>query len=166
MSATKSELFDGLSPEQIERVIALGSPATLPTGSVLFNLGDRADRIFVIERGRVALTLPIEVLEHSEDVLLEERVPGQAVGWSALIPPHHFTLKGVAVFETELLAFSRTALLDHFAEYPAVGHTVMRNVAATVGQRLQVVQTMWLREMQRVVAARLGVPSGLMGSAR
>jgi hypothetical protein len=28
---------------------------------------------------------------------------------------------------------------------------VARNVSAVVGQRLQVFQTMWLREMQRVV---------------
>ncbi len=166
MNDTKSELFDGLSGQDMDLVMALGVRAVVPSGSVLFNLGDRADRIFVIERGRVALTLPIQVLDHSEDVLLEERVPGQAVGWSALIPPHHFTLKGVAVFETELLAFSRTALADHFAAHPAVGHTIMRNVAATVGQRLQVVQTMWLREMQRVVATRLGTPLGVQGTVR
>ena len=166
MSDIKSELFDGLSQQDTDLVMALGTRSILPSGSVLFNLGDRADRIFIIERGRVALTLPIQVLDHSEDVLLEERVPGQAVGWSALTPPHHFTLKGVAVFETELLAFSRTALSDHFAAHPAVGHTIMRNVAATVGQRLQVVQTMWLREMQRVVATRLGTPLGVQGTVR
>jgi CRP-like cAMP-binding protein len=166
MNDMKSELFDGLSPQDTDLVMALASRSVVPSGSVLFNLGDRADRIFVIERGRVALSLPIQVLDHSEDVLLEERVPGQAVGWSALTPPHHFTLKGVAVFETELLAFSRTALTDHFAAHPAVGHTIMRNVAATVGQRLQVVQAMWLREMQRVVATRLGVAPGVVGTVR
>jgi CRP-like cAMP-binding protein len=156
MNDMRWELLDGLSRQETELVLELATRSVLPSGSVLFNLGDPADRIFIIERGRVALTLPIQVLDHTEDILLEERVPGQAVGWSALTPPHHFTLKGVTIFESELLAFSRTALLDHFAAHPAAGHVVMRNVAATVGQRLQVVQAMWLREMQRVVAARLG----------
>ncbi len=165
MSDSKSELFDGLTPQDAELVTALGTPLTVPSGTVLFNLGNRADRIFVIQRGRIALSLPIQALDHSEDILIEERVPGQAVGWSALIPPHHFTLKAVAVFETELLAFPRTALLDHFASHPAVGLTVMRNVAATTGQRLQVVQTMWLREVQRVVATRLGSGS-VQGAVR
>jgi CRP-like cAMP-binding protein len=166
MNDAKSELFDGLPRQEADLVMALGVASVVPSGSVLFNLGDRADRIFIIERGRVALTLPIQVLDHSEDVLLEERVPGQAVGWSALIPPHHFTLKGVAVFETELLAFSRQALSDHFAAHPATGHAVMCNVAATIGQRLQVVQAMWLREMQRVVATRLGTGIGVQGAPR
>ena len=165
MSDDKSELFEGLARQDVDLVMALGSPLTVPSGTVLFNLGNRADRIFMIERGRVALSLPIQVFDHSEDILLEERVPGQAVGWSALIPPHHFTLKGVCVFETELLAFSRTALLDHFASHPAAGLAIMRNVAATIGQRLQVVQAMWLREMQRVVATRLAAVSG-PGEAR
>jgi CRP/FNR family cyclic AMP-dependent transcriptional regulator len=162
MSETKSELFDGLSREETDAVIALGSHVTVPSRAVLFNLGSPADRIFVVERGRVALTLPIQVLDQTEDILLEERVPGEAVGWSALIPPHHFTLKGVAVFETELIALPRTALLDHFAAHPAVGHMIMRNVAATVGQRLQLLQAMWMREMQRVVETRLA-SSGAAG---
>jgi CRP-like cAMP-binding protein len=160
------ELFEGLATSEVAAVMQLGSRLTVPSGSVLFNLGDRADKIFLIERGRVALTLPIQVLDHAEDVLLEERVPGQAVGWSALIPPHHFTLKGVAVFESELLAFPRTALLELFNACPAVGYVITRNVAATVGQRLQVVQAMWLREMQRVVATRLGVASLAAGTLR
>ncbi len=166
MGDNKSELFDGLAPQDVDAVTALGSPLTVPSGAVLFDLGNRADRIYVIERGRVALSLPIQVLDHAEDILLEERVPGQAVGWSALVPPHHFMLKGVAVFETELLAFPRAALAEYFVSHPAAGHTVMRNVAGAVGQRLQVVQAMWVREMQRVVAARLGQAGAAQGSAR
>jgi hypothetical protein len=85
---------------------------------------------------------------------VEERLPGQALGWSALIPPHRFTLKAVAPLDTQVLAFSRAALFQLFAVRPAVGYTVTRNVAAVVGQRLQVFQAMWLREMERVVQLR------------
>jgi hypothetical protein len=55
------------------------------------------------------------------------------------------------VVETEVLVLHRSALLEHFAGHPEVGYAVTRNVAAVVGQRLQVFQAMWLREMQRVV---------------
>ncbi len=90
---------------------------------------------------------------------MEERSAGQTLGWSALIPPHRFTLKATAPIETDLLAFRRGPLLDYLAAHPEVGYPVTRNLAAVVGQRLQVFQAMWLREMQRVardVRARRG----------
>ena len=106
----------------------------------------------MIERGRIVLTLPLRVAGRDEHVLIEERQAGQALGWSALIPPHRFTLKATAPLDSVVLAFPRATLLDYFAAAPAVGYAVMRNVAAVTGHRLQLFQTMWLREMQRTVA--------------
>ena len=45
-------------------------------------------------------------------------------------------------------------LLDHLAARPDIGYRVALNVAAVIGRRLQVLQAMWLREMQRVVELR------------
>jgi CRP-like cAMP-binding protein len=89
-----------------------------------------------------------------EDVLVEERAAGQMVGWSGLIPPHRFTLKASAQIDTDVLRLPRTPLLEFFDRNPAVGYVVMRNLASVVGQRLQVFQAMWLREMQRFVETR------------
>ena len=55
---------------------------------------------------------------------MEERVPGQTVGWSALIPPYRFTLTATAPLETEVIALSREALRAHFAADPAVGQAM------------------------------------------
>jgi hypothetical protein len=85
---------------------------------------------------------------------VEERVPGQTVGWSALIPPYRFTLTATAPLETEVLAFSRDALREHFAARPLTGYTVSNNLASVIGERLQLFQTMWVREIQRMVEAR------------
>ena len=148
------DLLAGLTEEEAARVLALGSRIALTAGQILFNLGDAADSLFIVERGRIALTLPLKVRDRQQDVLIEERSPGQALGWSALVPPHRFTLKAAASVESEVLALPRAALFDHFAAHPAVGYAVTRNVSAVVGQRLQVLQTMWLREMQRVVEIR------------
>ena len=145
------DLFKGLTPEEALQTLAFGSRMTVASGAELFRLGDPADRIYVIERGRVHLTLPMEVRGREENILVEERNPGQTVGWSALIPPFRFTLTAAAPLETELIAFSRKALREHFAAHPAVGYAVSINLAAVIGQRLQLFQTMWLREMQRTV---------------
>jgi CRP-like cAMP-binding protein len=148
-------LLSGLSSEHAEQVMALGSRLNLAPGAVLFRLGDSADSLFLIERGRISLTLPMQVAGREEDIQIEERLPGETVGWSAIIEPHRFTLKATASLQTTVIAFSRAALLEHFATRFDVGYTVIRNVAAVIGQRLQVTQAMWLREMQRVVESRL-----------
>ncbi len=154
MTSVHADLLNGVSEGEAERILALGSRIALSAGQVLFNLGDTADSLFIVESGRVALTLPLRLKDGQRDVLIEERSPGQALGWSALVPPHRFTLKAAAAIDSEVLALARTALFEHFAAHPDVGYAVTRNVSAVVGQRLQVLQTMWLREMQRVVEIR------------
>ena len=104
-----------------------------------------------IERGLIALKMPIQVQRREEALLVEERGPGQTVGWSALIPPHRFTLNATAPLETEVRAIPRNALLEYLSAYPDAAAVVMRNVSELMGHRLQVFQTMWLREMQRAI---------------
>ncbi len=154
MSAGPSELLQGLSRQDADALLALGEPVELRGGSELFALGAPAEHLYLVESGRIALTLPMRIRTSEEEVLVEERQPGQTVGWSALVAPHRFTLRATAVTATTLLAFPREALLDHLAAQPEVGYLVARNLAAVIGQRLQLFQTMWLREVQRVVELR------------
>lgn len=151
MSHLMPELLSGIAPEQAAAILALGKRVVVSSGAELFHLGDAADCLFVIQRGRLRLTLPMNVRGGAQEVLVEERVPGQTVGWSALIPPYRFTLTATAPLETEVVTLSRDALRAHFAEHPAVGQAVALNLAAVIGERLQLFQTMWLREMQRTV---------------
>jgi CRP-like cAMP-binding protein len=151
MSNVEPELLKTLTPAEAEEVLALGTRVHLDTGAELFSLGAPADHLYLVDRGRITLTLPMQVQGREQDVQVEERLPGQTVGWSGLIPPYRFTLKATALLQTELISLSRSALLEHFARNPYVGYAITRNLAAVIGQRLQVFQAMWLREMQRTV---------------
>jgi CRP-like cAMP-binding protein len=148
------DLLKGLSPEDAKEVLALGKRLLLSSGSELFHLGQDADALHVIQRGRLKLTLPMQVRGHEEQVQVEERTPGQTVGWSALIPPYRFTMTATAPLETEVVTLSRETLLAYFAAHPAVAYTISLNLASVIGQRLQLFQAMWLREMQRTVELR------------
>lgn len=154
MNNGEVELLKGLGPDDAGAILALGTVMHLASGEVLFELGAPAESIYVVRRGRIALTLPLQLEGRGQDVLVDERLPGQAVGWSGLIPPHLFTLKASAPLGTELLVLRRRVLLEHFATRPGVGYALVSNVAAIVGQRLQLIEAMWLREMQRVVDLR------------
>jgi CRP-like cAMP-binding protein len=151
MAHEQPELLKDLAPAEIQQILALGTKSTVPMGASLFRLGDPAERLFLVERGMIRLTLPMKVRGSEEDVVVEERTSGQTVGWSALIPPYKFTLAATAPLETEVVALPREALRKHFAANPAVGYKVTLNLAVIIGHRLQLFQAMWLREMQRMV---------------
>jgi CRP-like cAMP-binding protein len=155
MQAQGPELIAGLAPQDAESILALGEEITLAADQVLFDLGQAADSVYVVRTGQVALSLPLQFAGVTRDVFIEERFPGQTLGWSALIPPWKFTLKATAPLATELLKLPRAALLDHFARHPAVGYVVALNIARVVGQRLQVAQAMWAREVQHRVTAHV-----------
>jgi CRP/FNR family cyclic AMP-dependent transcriptional regulator len=145
------DLLKGLTRDEAQAVLELGTRTHLSSGSELFHLGDDADKLYLIERGRVRLTLPMRVRGAEQEVLVEERGPGQTIGWSALIPPYRFTLTAVTPAEADVTALSRDALEKHFNVYPAIGCFVALNLASIAGQRLQLFQAMWLREMQRTL---------------
>ncbi len=151
MAHEQSELVKDLTAEEVERILALGTRIALPSGTSLFRLGDPAERLFLIERGQIRLTLPMRVRGREEDVVVEERTAGQTVGWSALIPPHKFTLAATAPLETEVIALPREELRKYLAANPTLGYKITLNLAIVIGHRLQLFQTMWLREMQRTV---------------
>jgi CRP/FNR family transcriptional regulator, cyclic AMP receptor protein len=146
-----AELLKGLPPAEAERVLALGQRMLLTSGAELFHLGDTADCIYLVSRGLVRLTLPMQVRSREENVLVEERHSGQTVGWSALIPPYRFTLTASAEVETEVIALGRDALNDYFSAHPDTGYAISLNLASVIGERLQLFQAMWMREIQRVV---------------
>ncbi len=154
MSPLPVELAHGLSEEETAALLALGTTVSLRRGEHLFRLGGVADAVYVVEQGRVALTLPMRIRNGEEEVVVEEKNPGETLGWSGLVPPHRFTLNATAAVPSELRRFGRADLLEHFRARPEVGYRVTSNLAAVMGHRLQVFQTMWLREMQRTVEYR------------
>ena len=129
--------------------MALGDELTLPAETRFITLGEEADKFYLIRQGRVALTKPISLRGEERDVLLEEKDPGNTVGWSAFVPPYRFTLNARTVVNTVLIAIPRAALRELILRDPKIGVTVNANVAKMIGMRLLTVQTMWVRAMQR-----------------
>jgi CRP-like cAMP-binding protein len=149
------DLVEGLPAAAARCILDLSTRRHVARGAVLFSIGDLADRLFIVERGQIALRLPLKVGEGEHAIVVEERSAGETVGWSALIPPHRFTLEAIALVESEVLELPSAPLLAYFAAHTDIGWAVTQKVAATIGHRLQVIQAMWLREMQRGVEYRL-----------
>jgi CRP-like cAMP-binding protein len=148
----EAELFAGLSDAERVSVAALAHERKLAAGEVVFRLGERADTFYVIRRGRVELTFPLQVRGESKEARFQSLEPRRTLAWSALVPPHRVTMSARGTTDVELLAFDRDSLLELFAAQPAIGHVVMANLAGVIASRLHELLALWVREVQRNVA--------------
>lgn len=148
------ELFGGLSEAQRLAVAQMSVERRVPAGEVLFRLGEPAESLYVIRRGRVDLTFPLQVLGESKEVRFQSLEAGRTLAWSALVPPHRLTMTARATTDVELLVLGGARLRALLAEQPALGHAVMSNLAGVVGARFHELLALWVREIQRSVAVR------------
>jgi CRP/FNR family cyclic AMP-dependent transcriptional regulator len=153
----RAAIFAGLPDTDVAQLVAVARGQQCRTDECLFLLGDHADRLYVVLRGRVELTFPLSFDGVVRDVAVESKTPGSALGWSALVKPHRFTLSARAAEPSELAAFPRQDLLRVFEAEPRIGYLVMRHVAEVVGRRLLQVEALWARELQRAVTHSLAV---------
>lgn len=149
--------FSDLHEAEAAELLAIARPRQCHKGECLFLLGDHADRFYVVLAGKVELSFPLSFGGVVRDVSVELKTPGSALGWSALVKPHRFTLSARAAEHTELAAFLRQDLQRVFELQPRIGHVVMQYVAEVVGRRLLQVQALWARELQRAVTDSLAL---------
>ena len=148
----RAALFAGLSTEDRARVGRVGLELHVKTGHELFRLGEEARSLFVVVSGAVDLVLPLRVMKEIKDVRVQTLGPGDALAWSALVPPHRLTMGARVTHDAHLLAFPREALLAELDANPRSGLTLMANLARLVGGRLLEAQALWIREVQRHVS--------------
>lgn len=146
------ELFAGLSEEQRRAVAALARERRAAAGETLFRLGEPAEALYVIRRGRVDLTFPLQVMGEVREVRFQSLAAGRTLAWSALVPPHRLTMSASATTEVELLVLDRQRLLALLGQQPLMGRVVMSNLAGVVAARFHEVLALWVREVQRNVS--------------
>ena len=147
-----AELFGGLSEEQRRTVAALAGERRAAAGETLFRLGESAEALYVIRRGRVDLTFPLQVMGETREVRFQSLEAGRTLAWSALVPPHRLTLSASATTDLELLVMERRRILALLDEQPPIGQVVMSNLAGVVAARFHELLALWVREVQRNVS--------------
>ncbi len=105
----------------------------------------------MVGEGLVELTMPLAIPGGDREVVVGIVRAGETLAWSALIEPHRFTMSARAGTDVELHGFARADLQAALRTHPEAGLRVLENLAKVVGRRLQVVQTLWTRSLQRSV---------------
>ncbi len=154
-SFERVDLFRGLPASGLEALAALGTPQHVDSGRILFELGTQAETFYVVQEGRIDLTMPIELFGHPEDAFMEEVNRGGMLGWSALVPPNHYTMSARVAVDGEVLAWKGAAVRELMARDKDLAVVLLDNLSAIVGQRLSRMQALWIRELQRTLSTKL-----------
>ena len=101
--------------------------------------------------GRFALTLPLRRLERQIEITVEEKAPGSALGWSALVAPHRWNYSARCMQEGAVIAFPRAALEKVLQSDVDLGYRFMRNLSQLIGSRIVALQNLWIEEVEHTI---------------
>lgn len=132
-------LFMGFAPDETEAFLRRCQQKTYPDGTNLFMEQTEANKLYLILKGSIVLKFEMPQRENA-DTNIATRKAGDAVGWSAIVPPHQYRLSGYCKDETTLLEIDRDTLQVIFETNYHLAYIFMRNIAVLTGERLHQVQ--------------------------
>jgi CRP/FNR family cyclic AMP-dependent transcriptional regulator len=125
----KVDVLQGLTDWELKVVAQFLRDETVAEGVTLFEEGQKADRLFILEAGEVMVRLP-----RGESYPI--RTPGKIIGWSFLIPPNRYTASGQTTVPSSLLVMQSPDFYYLIHKEPRMGVKVMANLAQVVAGRL------------------------------
>ena len=141
----KVPFFKGLSKEDVTLLSKKFSRVNIPQETVIFNQGERADRLYILLSGQVS----IRFKPHDGEVIpVAEVTKGDAFGWSAALGREVYTSCAVTTSECTALYISGKDLRDLCISHPETGVLILERLAAVIAERLKnthekVVDLLW-----------------------
>jgi CRP-like cAMP-binding protein len=128
-------LFSGLDSDTLEDFSEAGEEISAKQGEMIFDSGEKADFIYVIISGKVELRVALQTTS-SRPVRVAMLEQGELLGWSALVKPHAYKLRAIAMEDTQLVKFNGERLRALMVQHPAAGLKIMESVTEVIGSRL------------------------------
>lgn len=145
-----SRLFEGISDEQVQKIIPLCRTLNVGKGTTIFREGESAKTIYLVRTGRAAVEMSLERPDGStaRSTVVASISPREAFGWSALVEPNVLTLSSKAMVATELVLIEGLGLRRLLDRSPRLGYRVMNNVAALLAERLADIREAFVAERE------------------
>ena len=126
----KAEIFTGLTKEELHEIANICHMEEVKKGTVLCQDGAPAEKLYILEDGKITIRF-------KSGFSFEISVPGQIIGWSALINPHRFKADAICDEDCHLISMRGHELMELVRKYTNIGFVVMDNLSGVVFRRLQ-----------------------------
>jgi len=133
-----SEIFQGLTDEELDKLLPLCQEQFYEEGAVMFCEGEQCNYVQTLKSGKVALETELIISRSAaERATIDVLSQGSSFCWSALMEPHILTSSGRCLERTEILALDGDKLKALLDENPRMGYKVANNLVKVVASRLQ-----------------------------
>ncbi len=134
MFIKEGDLFHGLPSHIIDEVARLAVEESYPAGHLIFEAGDFAESLYILEEGIVALNYGAK---GKDPIIFAVNEPGNIFGWSALVEPNRYTAVAKCVGNSKVIRLDGVQLEHVFERHPHEGFIVMRRLAGIIASRIQ-----------------------------
>jgi CRP/FNR family cyclic AMP-dependent transcriptional regulator len=131
MILQEAELFKGIDPEVMNKIVNICSEQNYPQNSVLFKMGEEAEFLYILGEGIVNL-----VIENGGKITFTLEESGEVFGWSSLVESGHYTASAVCATKVKALKIERDELNKIFNLHPNVGLKVLKRLGDVISRRL------------------------------
>ncbi|MDI9569557.1 MAG: Crp/Fnr family transcriptional regulator [Pseudomonadota bacterium] len=130
--------FKDFSHEQLERLAGIATEESHPAGKQMYKKGDPARSLFLIQEGKVVMSLESYLGPHRPpmQVTVDTVAKGEVMGWSAVVEPFIYTLGALCIDNTRLIALEAGKLRDLMDEDCDLGFKAMKAIAKIIASRL------------------------------
>jgi toluene monooxygenase system ferredoxin subunit len=128
------EIFAGISEETLARLNAIAKREEHASGSALYELGDPADDLYVLESGRVEFRIGREGHATAAGFMLRR---GEVFGWNAMLSHQPSRIaRAVCLEKSVILRLNGGETLKVLETDPAAGFQVIRKLLNVVARYL------------------------------
>ena len=131
MFIEQADLLKGVGRRFIKKFVKIMVDESHLQGTFLFKEGDTADNFYVLEEGRVKLSIGEE--GHITHIVSKR---GEAFGWSTLVDRDVYTASAKCSAPTKVLKIPKEEMNRILDNNPADGLIFFKRLAGTMGERL------------------------------
>jgi len=135
----KSEVFQTLPEADLLEIAAFCQEEVYQDGQEVFVEGEPADRMLVVERGKLAIEKKIQLGRHStpRNATIAYVNPNQIAGFSTLTEPRFHSATVIAIEPTRVCVIDGIQLREYLAAHPDAGFEVISAITTLVRGRYQ-----------------------------
>ena len=135
----KSEVFQNLPEKDLLEIAKFTHEDVFQDGQEIFVEGEPANKILVVERGKLAIEKKIQLGRHStpRNATIAYVNPDQIAGFSTLTKSQQHSASVIAIEPTRVCVIDGNELRAYLAEHPQAGYEVISAITSLVRGRYQ-----------------------------
>jgi CRP-like cAMP-binding protein len=124
----------GMSEQHVHLLADCATRTNFDAGQVIFRQGESADRLYLLEQGKVAVE---SASKDAEPVTVDIIGAGDLLGWSWVLPPYVWHFDARALEPTKAIFFNGTLLREYCERDHTLGYELFKRISKVMMLRLQ-----------------------------